>query len=99
MSGRSDTFRPMTTAWLALVALTLSSLALGTWFHADRWLPALVAVIIWVKGVLVARHFIEAHLAHPFIRRLLGAFIVFAPVVLAATSFFAGTVARWTTLW
>lgn len=99
MAGPTDTFRPMLAAWSALVALTLASLALGIWFHNNRWLPALVAVIIWVKGALVAGRFIESHLAHPFIRRLLGAFILFAPIVLAVTSFFADAIARWTTLW
>lgn len=98
MAKVPDTLRPMTYAWAVLVGLTLCSLALGTWFPTATWLPLLVAIIIWAKGALVARHFIESHVAHPFIRRLLGAFIWFAPAVLAITSFFASSVARLTTL-
>jgi hypothetical protein len=43
-----------------LVALTLFSLGLSEWFRDARWLPLLVAAIIWLKGALVARSFIES---------------------------------------
>jgi hypothetical protein len=72
--------QPLTVAWLALVALTLISPALGRWFHGADGLPLLVAAIVWIKGWLVARHFIEARLAHPFIARVLAGFIAFAPL-------------------
>lgn len=87
-----------TPAWLALVALTLASLGLGEWFPSAPWLPLLVAAIIWIKGTLVARRFIESHLAHPFIARLLLAFVAFAPLALVATAYFGDRLARWTTL-
>lgn len=87
-----------TLAWLALVALTLISLGLGEWFPAAAWLPLLVAAIVWVKGTLVARCFIESHVAHPFIARVLAAFIAFAPLALVATAYFGEKVARWTSL-
>jgi hypothetical protein len=91
-------FRPLTATWLALVALTLVGLGLGEWFRDARWLPLLVAAIIWLKGALVARHFIESHLAHPFITRLLQGFIAIAPTALILTAFFGDTLARWATL-
>lgn len=89
---------PLTFAWLALVALTLFSLMLGQWFHGATWLPVLVAAIVWVKGWLVARRFIEAAQAHPFIRNVLRGFIAFTPVALLLTAFFGHQFARWAVL-
>jgi hypothetical protein len=93
-----DRFRLLTLAWLALVALTLSGLALGEWFRDARWLSLLVATIIWVKGALVAGAFIESRVAHPFIARLLQVFIAIAPIALVLTAFFGDTLAGWATL-
>lgn len=93
-----DHFPLLTAAWLALVALTLASLGLGEWFRAATWLPALVAAIMWLKGIVIARCFIEAHIAHPFIARVLTVFIAFAPIALLITAFFGNTVARWATI-
>lgn len=87
-----------TLAWLALLVLTIVSLGLGEWLRGVPWLPLLVAAIIWVKGALVARHFIEAHLAHPFIARSLQVFVAFVPVALVLTAFFGDRIARWATL-
>jgi len=87
-----------TLAWLALVALTVASLGLGEWFSSAPWLPLLVAAIVWIKGTLVARCFIESHVAHPFIARVLRAFIAFAPLALVATAYFGDRLARWTLL-
>ena len=98
MESKIDRFRLLTAAWLALVALTLVGLGLGEWFRDARWLPLLVAAIIWLKGALVARCFIESHVAHPFIPRLLRGFIAIAPVALILTAFFGDTLARWATL-
>ncbi len=94
----STALAPLTCTWLALVALTLISLVLGQWFHNTAWLQLLVAVIVWVKGTLVARHFIESHLAHPFIARLLQGFIAFTPIALILTAFYGHQFARWATL-
>ena len=98
METQIDRFRALTLAWLGLVALTLVGLGLGEWFRDARWLPLLVAAIIWLKGALVARHFIESHVAHPFIARLLQGFIAIAPTALVLTAFFGDTLARWATL-
>jgi len=98
MTPKNDHFRELTVAWLALVALTLFSLGLSEWFRDARWLPLLVAAIIWFKGALVARSFIESHIAHPFIARVLKVFIAVAPIALIATAFYGGTLARWATL-
>ncbi|MGB7502323.1 MAG: hypothetical protein WBM25_07990 [Azonexus sp.] len=98
MNDKRDTFTTLTLTWLALVALTLVSLGLGEWFRAAHWLPLLVAAIIWLKGAMVARYFIESHLAHPFIARLMRVFIAIAPVALVLTAFFGDTLARWASL-
>jgi hypothetical protein len=95
---KNDHFFRLTVAWLALVVLTLASLGLSEWFRAAQWLPLLVAAIIWIKGALVARCFIESHVAHPFIARVLTVFIAVSPLALIATAFFGGTLARWATL-
>ena len=88
----------LTYAWLALVLLTLLSLGTGQWFHGAVWLPLLVAAILWIKGTVVARGFIEAQFAHPFIARVLAGFIAFTPVALVLTAFFGSQFARWATL-
>lgn len=94
----SANLQPLTTAWLALLALTVISPGLGQWFHGAAWLPLLVAAIVWIKGMLVARQFIEAGLAHPFIARVLSGFIAFTPLALVLTAFFGGQFARWASL-
>lgn len=102
--GSSNAIEPpvplarLSLAWLALSALTLVGLSLGTWFHGLAWLPLLVAGMIWIKGALVAHHFLEAGHAHPFIRWVLHAFIAFAPLMLLLTSFLGEHLARWTSL-
>lgn len=90
-----DHFPLLTAAWLLLVALTLASLGLSEWFRELSWLPLVVAAIMWTKGLIVARCFIESHVAHPFIARVLKVFIAFAPIALVITAFFGNTVARW----
>ncbi|MBP9713294.1 MAG: hypothetical protein KBD60_06305 [Sterolibacterium sp.] len=94
----SNDHRPLTWTWLALVALTLLSLELGRWMHGAALLQVVVAAIIWFKGRLVARHFIEAHIAYPYIRNLLNVFIAFAPLALLMIVFFGREFARWATL-
>lgn len=94
----SNSLLPLTLVWLTLCLLTLLSLGLGRWFHGAAWLPLLVAAIIWLKGMLIARHFIETHLAHRFIARVVAVFIAFAPLLLLLTAFFGAQLARWTTL-
>lgn len=88
----------LTRAWLALVILTLLSLGLGGWLHGNDLLPVVVAAIVWVKAWLVARHFLEIHQAHPFIRRVVLGFIAFTPAALLATSLFGRHIARWAVL-
>ena len=85
-------------AWLALLVLTFISLGSGEWFRSANWLPLLVAVVIWAKGTLVARYFIESHRAHPFILWLLRSFVAFAALALTITAVFPHEIAHWTTL-
>lgn len=94
----STDLKPLTRAWLALVALTLLSLELGRWLHGVAGLQLLVAAIIWIKGTLVAHRFIEAHIARRFIRNVLRIFIAFAPLALILIAFFGREFARWATL-
>ncbi len=82
-------------AWLALVVLTLLSLAAGEWLRELPWLPLLVAALIWIKGTLVAQHFIEADEAHAYIGWILRIFIGFAPVALVLTAYFGPRFVRW----
>lgn len=93
-----DRFGALTASWLLLLALTLCGPVLSEWFREAHWLPGLVAAIIWFKGTLVARVFIGAHLAHPFIRRVVAAFVLIPPLALIFTAFFGATLARWASL-
>ena len=94
----SSTIKPLLVVWLVLCVLTLLSLALGQGFHSANWLPLLVGFIVWIKGRLVSRYFIEPQLATPFIRRVVAAFIAFAPLALVITGFFGPSIAHWTSL-
>ena len=94
----STAIAPLGSAWLILVALTLISPFLGQWLHGVGWLQLLVAGIVWVKGWLIVRQFIEIELAHPFIRRVMQGFILFTPVMLLLTVFLGNHFARWATL-
>ncbi|HSG22432.1 MAG TPA: hypothetical protein VLA64_05680 [Azonexus sp.] len=94
----STALAPLTYAWLGLVALTLLGLGLGQWFRGAGWQPLLVAAIVWIKGWLVCQYFIESQLAHPFITKVMRAFILFAPIALVLTAFFGSQFARWATL-
>jgi hypothetical protein len=79
--------RPFTVfAWLGLLALTLLSLLLGQRFGHASWMPLLVAAIIWIKGAVVARYFIESHLAHPFIAWVIRVFVAAVPAALVVTA-------------
>lgn len=89
---------PLFLGWLGLVALTALSLGLGRSAGAASWLPVVVAAILWLKGWIVTRHFIESHLARPFIAWVLRIFIVCVPSALAITAWFGPYLARWTTL-
>jgi hypothetical protein len=73
---------PLDQAWLVLVALTLLSAFLAEALHGRTGLPILVAALVWIKGRLVARRFLESDDLHPFLRNVLRAFVAFAPLVL-----------------
>jgi len=89
---------PLTYAWLGLVALTFASLYLSHWFHGTAWLQILVAAIIWLKGILVAKEFIEIKAAHSFIHRVVLRFVAVTPLALLMLAYFGNHVARWATL-
>lgn len=89
---------PLALTWLVLVALTVASPYIGGSLGDQQLAQILVAAIIWAKGQLVARHFIEAELAHPFIRHVLRFFVAFAPIAIVLTAFFGEPFARWASL-
>lgn len=90
----ATSLRPLVLTWLVLVALTLVSPQLGNGLGGPQAVQLTVAAIIWIKGYLVARHFIEADLAHPFLRNVLRFFIAFAPIAIVLTTFFGDRFAR-----
>lgn len=90
----SPVYRPLVKTWLALLGLTFASVLLSQYLHGDAWLQLLVAAIVWIKGDLIARHFVETGSAHPFIRRITHAFVAFTPVALVLTAFFGREFAR-----
>lgn len=90
----ATSLRPLVLTWLALVGLTLVSPQLGKGVGGQEAVQLIVAAIIWIKGHLVARHFIEAELAHPFLRNVLRFFIAFTPIAIVLTTFFGDGFAR-----
>lgn len=79
---------PLFLAWAGLVLLSLLSIGLGEWVSEAAWLPSLVGAIIWLKGWLVARYFLEAPLCHTLLRRIIWTFVAFAPIALVLTDTF-----------
>lgn len=73
-------------AWIGLVTLTLASLAVITGFPARGWAACVVAAIAWIKGDLIARHFMEVHDAGPIFTRIVRVFVALAPLGLVATA-------------
>ena len=98
MTTQGPALAKLTRGWLALLTLTAAGLLLGSSVRDAPWLPALVAAIIWLKGRIVAHTFVESHLAHPFIARVVESFIAIPPLALLATAYFGDTLARWASL-
>ena len=88
MPRKNDPIRLPVVPWLGLLALTLVSLVLGNRFGHAPWMPLIVAAIIWIKGTLVARYFIESHDVHYVIALIMKIFIAFVPLALVLTSIF-----------
>ena len=94
----ATSLRPLVRTWLALVGLTLVSPQLGDGVGGQEAMQLIVAAIIWIKGHLVARHFIEAERAHPFLRNVLRFFIAFTPIAIVLTTVFGANFARFASL-
>ncbi|MCB1956125.1 MAG: hypothetical protein KDG55_10630 [Rhodocyclaceae bacterium] len=90
--------RSLTLAWLALVGLSVVSALLGGWVARGTAVQLAVAAILWLKGALVARRFLESAGLHPSLRRVLGGFIAFAPLAIALGALFPDWLVRLTTL-
>lgn len=72
-------------AWSGLLLLTMAGLLVGSaWGHAS-WLPVVVAALIWIKGWVVGRYFLNIHDAHPYVAWLVRIFTAFAPAALLLT--------------
>lgn len=84
----ATSLRPLVWTWLALVVLTLVSPFIGDGLLGPHAVPWIVAGIIWIKGSLVARQFIESGLVHPFIRNVLRFFVAFTPIAIVVTTVF-----------
>lgn len=95
----STAYRPLLFAWAVLLVLTLISAGLSVNANGGPGLQVLVALIIGVKAHVVARHFIEVHCAHPFIRRVTYGFVAFTPTALVLTAFFGQEFAHWAARW
>lgn len=89
----STSLRPLVLAWLGLVALTLTSLFIAEWLPHMSGLALLIACIIWLKGWLLARFYLETELSRRIIRRATWAFVGFVPLGLLLTSYFGASVA------
>lgn len=75
----------LASAWIGLLFLTLVGLlAGGLWEHTSG-LPLFVAALIWIKGWMVGRYFLNIDDAHPYVAWLVRIFTVFAPVALLLT--------------
>lgn len=92
--GLNTGLAPLAFAWAGLVVLSLLSVGLGEWIGDAPWLPAMVGAILWAKGWLVAHFFLEARLCKTLIRRMIWAFVGFAPIALVITDMFGPTLAR-----
>lgn len=97
-STPSASLTPLFLSWFGLVMLTVLSLWLSQWSGRAAWLQLPVAAIVWLKGWLVARYFIESHRAHPFIARVVRIFILCVPAALILTAWFGDRFARLATL-
>jgi cytochrome c oxidase subunit 3 len=93
LAGTAITLLMVTSSFF--IACSVATLWAGRRRASIGWL---VAAIIWLKGALIARQFIEVGLAHPFIRRVVAGFIAFTPLALLGISYFGNRVAGWASL-
>ncbi|HEX8987692.1 MAG TPA: cytochrome C oxidase subunit IV family protein [Rhodocyclaceae bacterium] len=84
--------------WLALVALTLAGAWLAETGAEGSALTLTVAALIAVKGRAVIDGYMDLHDASPKIRRVLYAFNALLPLLVVATHWFGGAIARLTAL-
>ncbi|APR06242.1 MULTISPECIES: hypothetical protein [Thauera] len=87
-SAPSTALLPLGLAWLFLVAMTVFSLWLVRWLGPASWVQLPLAAIIWLKGWVVARYFIESHQTHPFIAWVIRIFLLGVPLALVLTTWF-----------
>ncbi|ENO78231.1 hypothetical protein B447_14439 [Thauera sp. 27] len=90
----ATSLQPLVLAWLGLVGLTFVSPQLGAGLGGQDTVQLIVAAIIWIKGQLVARYFIEAGLVHPFLRNVLRFFIASTPIAIVLTTLFGDSITR-----
>lgn len=93
MKAPSTSLRPLVLAWLGLVILTLTSLFIAEWLPGMSGLALLIAAIIWLKGWILARFYLETELSRRIIRRATWAFVIFVPLGLLLISYFGQGIA------
>lgn len=74
------------TAWFGLLLLTAVGLLVGRSFGHAAWMPILVSALIWLKGWLVGRYFLNVNEAHPYVAWVVRVFTAFAPAALLVTA-------------
>ncbi|WP_332670851.1 hypothetical protein [Aromatoleum sp.] len=97
-TARPAPLTPLFLSWFALVCLTFLGLGLSEGGVRGVWFQLLVAALVWFKGWIVARYFIESHVAHPFIATVVRVFILCVPVALVFTAWLGDRFARLATL-
>lgn len=97
-TARPAALTPLVLSWAALVCLTFLGLGLSEGGVRGAWFQLLVAALVWFKGWIVARYFVESHLAHPFIATVVRVFILCVPLALVVTALLGERFARLATL-
>ena len=98
VAARSAKLTPLVLSWFALVCLTFLGLGLSSGALRGAGFQLLVAALVWLKGWIVARYFIESHVAHPFIATVVRVFILCVPLALVLTAWLGERFARLATL-
>ncbi len=97
-TARPAALTPLVLSWFALVCLTFVGLGLSQGDMRGIGFQLLVAALVWFKGWIVARYFIESHLAHPFIATVVRVFVLCVPLALVLTALLGERFARLATL-
>ena len=79
-----------TTVWLGLLALTLGSAWLGEGVFPPGLTAAVVALIVWVKGLLVIRHYMGLTEPGSRLRLAMRLYFVVVPALILVSAALGG---------